>query len=122
MSHTTLVSCGEPAQHLDDPPWIVVDAACVPAQIAQPGMLLVDAHAADRYRVENETPDPVGGHIPGARNRFSRDNLGGNGQFKSAAALRGEFDALPAGHKVHAGSWSEWSADPARAVKTGPLP
>ncbi|OYU77075.1 MAG: sulfurtransferase [Burkholderiales bacterium PBB5] len=43
--------------------------------------LIVDARAPDRFRGENETLDPVGGHIPGAGNRFFRDNLGPDGHF-----------------------------------------
>jgi len=103
----------------------------------------------DRFRGENETLDPVGGHIPGAINRFFQDNLGPDGRFKQAAQLQEEFGKLIKGgdaHKVVAqcgsgvtachnllameaagldgarlypGSWSEWCADPARPVATG---
>ena len=130
----------------------VIDAGHVLAHLGKPDMLLVDARAADRYRGENETLDPVGGHIPGAQNRFFRDNLDAGGQFKSPSTLRLEFEQLLAGapasqvvhqcgsgvtachnalamdiagftgHKVYAGSWSEWCADPARPVKTGAEP
>jgi thiosulfate/3-mercaptopyruvate sulfurtransferase len=108
---------------------------------------IVDARAPDRFRGENETMDPVGGHIPGAKNRFFKDNLAADGRFKDAAQLRAEFapvvgDAatsvmqcgsgvtachnllalevagLP-GAKLYPGSWSEWVADPARPVATG---
>lgn len=110
---------------------------------------LVDARAPDRYRGENETLDPVGGRIPGALNRFYRDNLDASGQFKSAAALKGEFDAVLKGARaedvvhycgsgvtachnllamtvagfpatrLYPGSWSEWCADPSRPVARG---
>ena len=108
---------------------------------------VVDARAADRFRGENETIDPVGGHIPGARNRFFKDNLQGDGRFKAAAQLREEFGAViedPSnaimqcgsgvtachnllalevaglkGAALYPGSWSEWSADPSRPVATG---
>lgn len=105
---------------------------------------LVDARAPDRFRGENETMDPVGGHIPGARNRFFQLNLQADGRFKSPEQLRGEFTELLAGQDwasvthqcgsgvtachnllamahaglpvtaLYAGSWSEWCADPAR--------
>jgi thiosulfate/3-mercaptopyruvate sulfurtransferase len=111
--------------------------------------VLVDARAPDRYRGENETLDPVGGRIPGAVNRFYRDNLEASGTFKSPASLRAEFEALlsrcridevvhycgsgvTACHNVlameHAGfpatrlypgSWSEWCADPSRPFECG---
>lgn len=107
---------------------------------------LVDARAPDRFRGENETMDPVGGHIPGARNRFFRDNLDADGCFRPAAELRQEFLGILAGvepsravmqcgsgvtachnllameiaglcgARLYAGSWSEWCADPARPV------
>ncbi len=121
-----------------------VDAVTVQARIGKPGTLLVDARSPDRFRGENETIDPVGGHIPGAVNRFFRDNLQADGRFKPAAALRQEWAArlaeVPASQVVHQcgsgvsachnllameiagfsgsrlypGSWSEWCADPAR--------
>ena len=109
--------------------------------------IVVDARAADRFRGENETLDPVGGHIPGARNRFFKDNLQADGRFKPADQLRAEFgeviDApqraimqcgsgvtachnllalevagMP-GAALYPGSWSEWCADPSRPVATG---
>ena len=108
---------------------------------------IVDARAPDRFRGENETMDPVGGHIPGAKNRFFKDNLGADGKFKDAAQLRAELapvvgDAASSvmqcgsgvtachnllalevagmkGAKLYPGSWSEWVADPARPVATG---
>ena len=109
--------------------------------------IVIDARAADRFRGENETIDPVGGHIPGARNRFFKDNLQPDGRFKDAATLRGEFAPLVddprraimqcgsgvtachnllalevagmSGAALYPGSWSEWVGDPNRPVATG---
>jgi thiosulfate/3-mercaptopyruvate sulfurtransferase len=121
-------------------------ADAVLANIDGGDLVLVDARAADRFRGENETLDPVGGHIPGARNRFFRDNLDADGLFRPAAELRREFLALLAGAepaqavmycgsgvsachnllameiaglrgaRLYAGSWSEWCSDAARPV------
>ena len=107
---------------------------------------LIDARSPDRYRGENETLDPVGGHIPGALNRFFQLNLQ-DGRFKPAAQLRAEFDALLAGRPAHeavhqcgsgvtachnllamahagyapgrlyAASWSGWCAQPGAPVE-----
>ena len=55
---------------------------------------VIDARAPDRFRGENETLDPVGGHIPGARNRFFKDNLQTDGRFKTTDALRKEWDQI----------------------------
>jgi thiosulfate/3-mercaptopyruvate sulfurtransferase len=126
----------------------VLSADEVLAQLTQSDrQTLIDARAPDRFKGENETMDPVGGHIPGARNRFFQLNLQQDGRFKAPEALRAEFDGLLAGASVdsvvhqcgsgvtachnvlamahaglpptrlYAGSWSEWCADPARPVE-----
>lgn len=76
-------------------PWvrdIQVDTAYVQAHLRAPEMLLLDARSEERYAGENETLDPVAGHIPGAINRFFFDNLDDAGcYFKPAEELRAEF-------------------------------
>ena len=103
--------------------------------------IVLDARASDRFHGQNETIDPVAGHIPGALNRFFKDNLL-SGKFKSPEVLRQEFSELLGntqaaqvihqcgsgvtachnqlameaaglgGSRLYAGSWSEWCADP----------
>ncbi|MBI3525663.1 MAG: sulfurtransferase [Betaproteobacteria bacterium] len=90
-----------PAQFVAQPvaPGVApVDAAYVLAHLGKPGMLIVDARSPERFRGENETLDPVGGHIPGAMNRFYFDNLDDDGcYFRPAHELRGQFEALLGG-------------------------
>jgi len=111
--------------------------------------VVVDARSGERYRGESEPLDPVAGHIPGALNRFFKDNLGPDGRFKSAETLRREFASLLAGHEgatvvqqcgsgvtachnliamehaglgttaLYPGSWSEWVSDASRPVARG---
>jgi thiosulfate/3-mercaptopyruvate sulfurtransferase len=134
---------------LREPLVSTIDYEGVKANLATGERLVIDARAPDRFRGENETLDPIGGHIPGARNRLFRDNLGADGRFKPAAVLRGELTALFGGrapesivnqcgsgvtacHNVLAqavaglegaalypGSWSEWCAQPGAPVATG---
>jgi thiosulfate/3-mercaptopyruvate sulfurtransferase len=108
---------------------------------------IVDARSAERFRGEVEPLDPVAGHIPGARNRFHKENLAADGRFKPAAELRAAFEALQPdaarvvhqcgsgvtachnllamehagleGSALYPGSWSEWCADPLRPVARG---
>jgi thiosulfate/3-mercaptopyruvate sulfurtransferase len=116
---------------------------------AWPGVLL-DARAGERYRGEHEPVDPRAGHVPGARSAPTTENLTGDGTFLPPAELRRRFAGLgvepgtavgvycgsgvTAAHEVAAlasigvdatlypGSWSQWSADPARPAATGPQP
>jgi thiosulfate/3-mercaptopyruvate sulfurtransferase len=119
----------------------------VVANLATKQRLVVDARANDRFRGENETIDPIGGHIPGAKNRFFKNNLDADGKFKSTEQLRAEWSAVLSdprsaimqcgsgatachnllaleiagmpGALLYPGSWSEWCADPARPVAKG---
>jgi thiosulfate/3-mercaptopyruvate sulfurtransferase len=84
-----------PARFVPQPRDLQVDVAHVLAYLRAPDMLLVDARGEDRYAGENETLDPVAGHIPGAVNRFYFDNLDDAGcYFKPAEELRAEFADL----------------------------
>jgi 3-mercaptopyruvate sulfurtransferase SseA len=69
------------------------------------GRLVIDARAPDRFRGENETLDPAGGHIPGAKNHFFKDNLTPDGRFKPPAALRAAYDAILAGPATTCWRW-----------------
>ena len=56
---------------------------------------LIDARAAERFRGDVEPLDITAGHIPGASNRFFKDNLdAASGRFKPAEQLRAEFAPL----------------------------
>lgn len=71
-----------------------VDRPTLQSRLGTPDLTLVDARSPDRFRGENETLDPVGGHIPGARNRFFKDNLQADGTFKTPDTLRQEWSAV----------------------------
>ena len=107
---------------------------------------ILDARSAERFRGENETVDPVGGHIPSASNRPYASNLNSDNTFKDAVTLRNEWELVLEGRtpqqivhscgsgvtacnnalameiaglpgsRLYPGSWSEWSADPKRPL------
>ncbi|MDP3514750.1 MAG: sulfurtransferase [Sulfuritalea sp.] len=84
-----------PARFTPHAQGMIVDTAQVLDDLQSPRMLILDARSPERFRGENETLDPVGGHIPGAVNRFYFDNLDDDGCFfKPGAELRSEFMAL----------------------------
>ncbi|MGV8845618.1 sulfurtransferase [Tessaracoccus sp.] len=110
--------------------------------------VLIDARPANRFRGEDETVDPVAGHIPGARSLPSVSLVGPKGAFLAPEELRERFSAagvdgtgsaaaycgsgIQACHValaaavagvsddlgLYAGSWSDWITDPARPVAT----
>src|SRR5918993_5999317 len=58
------------------------DARFIAAHLEDGHVAVIDARSPDRFRGENETLDPVAGHIPGATNRFFKMNLDASGCFK----------------------------------------
>ncbi len=137
-----------------------VDAAFVAASVAPrqvsaapatagAALRLVDARGADRFAGQNETIDPVAGHVPGAVNHPFARNLGADGRLLPPEELRARWrETLQAdppsamvamcgsgvsaclnllalehagltGARLYPGSWSEWIRDPARPVATG---
>jgi Rhodanese-related sulfurtransferase len=56
--------------------------------------VLLDARNADRFRGENETIDPVAGHIPGAFSSPALANVDSGGRLPPADELAGRFRRL----------------------------
>jgi thiosulfate/3-mercaptopyruvate sulfurtransferase len=114
--------------------------------------LLIDSRSPERYQGLVEPIDAAAGHIPGAVNHYYGDNVTVDGRFRSPAELRALFTDVIGAHppdrvivycgsgvsachnllaleqagfpgaRLYAGSWSEWSSNPARPVETGPGP
>ena len=114
-----------------------------------PENVVLDARGAARFRGEMEPIDPVAGHIPGAVNLPTENNLTADGRFLPQAELRARFatalgERPPTsvvhscgsgvtachnllamevaglhGSRLYAGSWSEWIRDPERPVAIG---
>jgi len=131
---------------------LVVTAADVTTALDDPSIVLVDSRAADRYRGENETIDPVAGHIPGAVSVPFLENIADAGVMKSPQALRERFvshigtisgdraifycgsgvtaaqNVLAYTHaglgmpRLYVGSWSDWITDRSRPVACGDNP
>ena len=129
----------------------IASADQVAALAAAPDGVVLDARAAERYRGEVEPIDPRAGHVPGAVNLPYAGNLDEEGRFLEPAELRARFEAAGAAEgretivycgsgvtathdllaleaagferlRLFPGSWSQWSADPARPVAVGPNP
>ncbi len=135
------------AQAIKPMPYVgLVLASEVEANLEHQKKLVIDARANDRFHGQNETMDPVGGHIPGAINHFFKQNLSAT-LFKSPEQLFNHFLALLGprkasevihqcgsgvtachnllameiaglkGSQLYAGSWSEWCSNPARPIE-----
>ncbi|MEM9037044.1 MAG: sulfurtransferase [Actinomycetota bacterium] len=130
----------------EERPWPTdrfVTADDVDAHLAAGGTV-IDARAGDRFRGETEPMDSRAGHVPGAINRPFADNLDAEGRFLGLDALAERYADLgdsPIAYcgsgvsacndllvmeavgiddaRLYVGSWSQWSADPDRAVATG---
>jgi thiosulfate/3-mercaptopyruvate sulfurtransferase len=116
--------------------------------VAATSELLLDARDRSRYRGEFEPADARAGHIPGARSLPARENTDAGGRLLPVSALRERLTELgveadtpvvsscgsgvTACHnllvlehaglgrgRLYPGSWSQWSADPARPAATG---
>jgi len=133
----------EPGDFHAEPGHLPVVDADEAARIARDGVLL-DARASERFTGEVEPVDPVAGHVPGAVNVPTADNLR-DGRFRPVAELATSYactdgvdevaaycgSGVTATHDVfalhllgrtaalYAGSWSEWVTDPDRPVATG---
>ncbi|GFZ78385.1 sulfurtransferase [Nesterenkonia alkaliphila] len=111
---------------------------------------LLDSRLAQRYRGEVEPMDPRPGHIPGALNAPTAENVDGQGRFLSPELLRERFLALGVDPQrpvasycgsgingahsclalelggfeavLYPGSFSEWSNNYDRPVVTGDTP
>lgn len=126
----------------------LVDTAAVLARVSDDAeVVLLDARPAARFAGAAEEPGGAPkGHIPRARSAPATDNLDG-GRLLAPAQLRARYAALGAleapeviaycgsgvaacvdllaleelgvAARLYPGSWSAWSADPARPVVTG---
>lgn len=109
------------------------------------GGTVVDVRAANRYRGEDETVDPVPGHIPGAISMPIAQVQDADGRFlapervaealspggedpiyscgsgiTACQAILAREVAGVGGGRIFPGSWSGWITDPTRPVATGP--
>jgi thiosulfate/3-mercaptopyruvate sulfurtransferase len=124
-----------------------IDRQALHARLGE--VVLLDARAPARYRGEEHPIDPVGGHIPTARNAPTDDNLDPQGRFLPAEDLYRRYRSLGVGegdtvascgsgvtacHDILAmvvagfpepilypGSWSDWCTSGLPYV-TGPDP
>ncbi|MET0339402.1 MAG: rhodanese-like domain-containing protein [Polyangiales bacterium] len=122
--------------------WPQADRVDVDAARTDVGRCVLDVRAAPRFRGEAEPIDPIAGHIPGAINVPLSENLGPDGRFKAADALRALYQEALAGRAptrlivhcgsgvtachtllaleraglpgaaLYVGSWSEWCRNP----------
>lgn len=142
-SHCQGVPQQFPASFNDDLVWTATDVSSV---LSDSRYILLDSRTVDRYRGENETIDPVAGHIPGALSAPYIENIDDQGLLRGEAELRERFNRLTLGApadrvvvycgsgvtasqnalalvhsgigmpRLYAGSWSDWIVASERPV------
>ena len=124
-----------------------VPADTVLANVSAGTLQVIDARDAQRFAGAPHPLDTASGHIPGATNRFFRDNLDEMGRMRPAQELAEAFQTALAGKaasdavlqcgsgvtachnalameiagltgaRLYPGSWSEWTSDPLRPIE-----
>lgn len=133
-------------------PRMVADVEEIERSLASRSLHIIDGRGADRYAGQNETMDPIAGHVPGAVNHPFASNFAADGGWHDEDTLRNLWQRSLAGRapeqvvtmcgsgvsaclnllaletlgiegaRLYPGSWSEWVRDPKRAVATGSTP
>lgn len=126
---------------------LIVGMEEVRTNLGRSDVVLIDSREGKRYLGEEEAIDPIAGHIPGALNRFWKDNLNEEGCWKDSEALKERFADLldaecelivycgsgvtacpnvlalaEAGRpdaKLYLGSWSDWVSWEDNPIATG---
>lgn len=123
-----------------------VDGGEVEKIRTDPAFRLFDSRSEDRFHGQNETIDPVAGHIPGAYSAPYLDNYDKAGFLLPPEQIRQRFTQLlngvsmdkavfycgsgvtaavnlfaveyagMSGARIYPGSWSEWITDPSRPI------
>lgn len=123
-----------------------VRAASASIRSGDDSLALIDARERDRYLGQVEPLDKAAGHIPGAVERFWKDNLDDSGLWKDEAELQRRFADLKGKKKLiaycgsgvtacanvlamseaglenvklYAGSWSDWISYPENSIALG---
>lgn len=129
-------------------PHLLASVTDVENAVSDSEICLLDARTADRFAGENETIDPVAGHIPTALSAPFVNNLKDTGELKDKSSLvdyyQGVYDAnnckntivycgsgVTAAHNIlamkiagmtriqlYADSWSHWITDADHGVET----
>ncbi|HEX7064932.1 MAG TPA: sulfurtransferase [Bacillales bacterium] len=124
-------------------PEMVIDIEGVKEEMGREKVMLIDSRAPERYHGETEPIDPKAGHIPGAFNRFWKENVGDDGKWKTPDELKQQLQwlenkdlivycgsgvtananvlalkSIGKEARLYIGSWSDWSSYSENPVAT----